>query len=347
MSEKFKLIEGDVQHEVDFKKVDENLELKKEIPSSYVEIKLPSMGKYGGPKSLHFRDYTFADIMDLNMNDESNKNLCKVLTNLNYEHFDISKLSEKDALVILYSLHRIFINKTIEKRIYIDETLSDDEINKEENITTVDIDLENLFIRNLGYDENDELIDDGKFKIPFTIKDNMTNDKIKLRIPILEDSQRAMDYCQEFYKNEIIKYSSIKSQILKLQSIKDEKKQDELFEEFYSTHEDECKQYYSFIERMSAMAVKIVQAMQIVSFNDKICDSLEEKLELFNDKISSGVWVQYENLLDKYDFGFSKNVEVFIPSLNKKEIKKIPFQISDFIPNNERKSDNRFSVEFD
>ena len=50
MSEKFKLIEGDVQHEVDFKKVDENLELKKEIPSSYVEIKLPSMGKYGGPK---------------------------------------------------------------------------------------------------------------------------------------------------------------------------------------------------------------------------------------------------------------------------------------------------------
>ena len=140
---------------------------------------------------------------------------------------------------------------------------------------------------------------------------------------------------------------SIKSKILKLQSIKDEKKQDELFEEFYSTHEDECKQYYSFIERMSAMAVKIVQAMQIVSFNDKICDSLEEKLELFNDKISSGVWVQYENLLDKYDFGFSKNVEVFIPSLNKKEIKKIPFQISDFIPNNERKSDNRFSVEFD
>lgn len=344
-----RLIIDEFNQKVDVEEIDKKIENDKKIPSSYVEIKLPSLGKYGCPKSLHFRDYSFSDVMDLNIHDETNQNLCKVLTNLNYEKFDVSKLSEKDVVVILYSLHKMFVSDTIEKKIYIDDSLEEGteegQLNHKDNIETVDISLSELNIQNLGYDENDDFI--GDVKIPFTIKDTRTNDKIKLRIPILDDSYKATAYCKEFFKDELLKYTNIKTQLSKLQSIKDEEKQNAMFEEFYSKHEDECKEYYNLIERMTVMITKIVQAMQIVAFNDKECESLEEKLSLFNDKISSGVWVQYEKFLEKFNFGIVEDVNVFIPSLNKKVMKKIPFQFTDFIPTNDRTTDDRFVVEFD
>ena len=75
-------------------------ELKEDIPSSFIEINLVSNGRIEGiPKKLHFRCYSASDAIDLNVGDDDKvKAVSKVLTRLNYENFDVSKLPIQDVL---------------------------------------------------------------------------------------------------------------------------------------------------------------------------------------------------------------------------------------------------------
>ena len=102
-------------------------ELKKDIPSSFIEINLVSNGRIEGiPSKLHFRCYSASDALDLNVDDDNKvKAITKVLTRLNYEGFDVSQLPTQDVLFILYKLHGAFISKKITRKVYIDDTLWD------------------------------------------------------------------------------------------------------------------------------------------------------------------------------------------------------------------------------
>ena len=70
-------------------------EIKEDIPSNYIEINLVSNGRIKDtPTKLHFRCYSASDALDLNVDDdEKTKAIVKVLTRLNYEHFDIGELT--------------------------------------------------------------------------------------------------------------------------------------------------------------------------------------------------------------------------------------------------------------
>ena len=85
----------------------ENVKKEENIPSCYIEIKLPSCGRIEDyPKVLHFRDYTSSDVVDLNIKDDGDiKTLSKVLSRMNYENYDVSNLTPEDLLYITYVLH--------------------------------------------------------------------------------------------------------------------------------------------------------------------------------------------------------------------------------------------------
>ena len=175
-------------------------ELKEDIPSSFIEINLVSNGRIEGiPKKLHFRCYSASDAIDLNVGDDYKvKAISKVLTRLNYENFDVSQLPIQDVLYILYKLHNAFISPKITKKVYIDDTIEDEEkLNADENLEEVDIPISSMTYAYLGKDYDDNELE-RKIKVPFTIKDNATNNKVQFRYTILKDMLRIDRFYLKF-----------------------------------------------------------------------------------------------------------------------------------------------------
>ena len=320
-----------------------------DIPSSYIEINLVSNGRIKGiPNKLHFRCYSASDAVDLNV-DEDNKTkaIAKVLTRLCYEKFDISLLPVADILYILYKLHGAFISQTITKKVYIDDKIEDEEkLNSDDNMEEVEIPITSLVYAYLGKDYDDNELEP-KIKVPFTVKDNITNDKVQFRYTILKDMIVAEKYCRNYYKDEFIKFADIRSTINKINSNKDEEKRDSLLDKYLTEHEELANEYYDFMLEFAKKLAKVVQCEAITSYNGKELEDIDEKWEVYENKVSVPMWEQYNSVLEKYPFGIKEEIEVFIPSLNKVVQRRVGFQFDDFLRIDKQKDPNRCTVEFD
>lgn len=323
---------------------------QKEIPSCYIEIKLPSCGRIEDyPKVLHFRDYTSSDIVDLNIKDDGDiKTLSKVLSRMNYENYDVANLVPEDLLYITYILHSTFVSNTIEKKDYIDDTLPDGteegHLDNKENIEIFEIPITSLQFIMLGYDKDGNKIDT-KFKSPFTITDTRTNDKIGVRLSTIKDIQIATEYVKNKFEDELVKYDDVKNEMERLHNLKENREAET--EKYYQKNKTKIEEYYSFYKEFVAMTTKIASALRIVSYNGNSIDDLEEKLRLYSDCISDGVWKMYDDVKEKFQFGICSEQEVFSERLNKKITKTFQFQLDDFIPSNDRKESDRFTMSFD
>ena len=324
-------------------------ELKKDIPSNFIEVNLVSNGRIKGiPKKLHFRCYSASDALDLNVaDDEKVKAISKVLTRLNYEKFDISMLPIQDVLFILYRLHGAFISPKITKKIYIDDTIEDEEkLNDDDNLEEVDIPISSMIYAYLGKDYDDNELE-RKIKVPFTIKDNATNDKVQFRYTILKDMLMAETYCRNYFKNEFVKFADIRSTLYKIKSIRDEEKQDATLDKYLNEHEEEVNDYYDFMQEYVKMVAKVVQCECIVSYNDKVLESLDEKWDVYVNKLSVLMWESYNKVLEEFPFGISEEIDVFLPSKKEKVHRRVGFQFDDFVHIDKQENSDRCSVEFD
>ena len=325
-------------------------ELAQDIPSSFIEINLVSNGRIEGiPKKLHFRCYSASDALDLNVVDDNDKikAICKVLTRLNYEHFDISLLTVQDVLFILYKLHGTFISSKITKKVYIDDTIEDEKLlNNDNNLEEIDIPISSMIYAYLGknYDDNDL---EQKIKVPFTIKDKATNESVTFRYTILKDMLMAEKYCRNYFKDKFIKYADIRSAINKINSIKDEKEQDETMDKYLNEHEELANEYYDFMIEYGKMVAKVVQAQTIIAHNGKQLETLEEKWEVYENNIPYSLWDKYSEIIDDFPFGIKDEIEVFIPSLKKKVNRRVGFQFDDFVHIDKYEKSDRCIVEFD
>lgn len=323
-------------------------EIKQDIPSNYIEINLVSNGRIKDiPTKLHFRDYSASDALDLNVSDEDKvKAIIKVLTRLNYEHFDVGNLAVQDTLFILYKLHGAFISPKITKKVYIDDTLEELQLNKEENLEEVDIPITSMIYAYLGKDYDDNELPQ-KIKVPFTIKDKKTNESISFKFTTLNDMVKAESYCKNYYKDEFIKYANIRSALSKINKIYDEEKQDKALDEYLTENEELANEYYDFMVEFAKMVAKIVQAETIVAYNGKEVTELDEKWNIYKEKIPFSIWEQYTKIINDFPFGFKEDIDVYIPSLKKKVHRRVGFQLDDFLYFDKSENVDRCVVEFD
>lgn len=324
-------------------------ELKEDIPSNYIEINLVSNGRIEGiPSKLHFRCYSASDAIDLNVTDEQKvKSLVKVLSRLNYEGFDVGLLPVQDVLYILYKLHGAFISNTISKKVYIDDTIEDEELlNNDDNLEQVDIPITSIVYAYLGKNYDDENLPQN-VKVPFTIRDKETNESATFRYSVLNDMIMAETYCKNYYKDEFIKYGDIRSALSKIHNISNEEKMDKALDDFISANEERTSEYYKFMIEYSRMVAKIVQAESIVSYNGKVLETLDEKWDCYSNKMSVSLWESYVNVVKDFPFGIKDDIDVYLPSLKKKVHRRVGFQFNDFLHIDRPKDSDRCVVEFD
>lgn len=333
------------------KTVQDKNEKEKSIPSNYIKIRLVSDGRIEDiPQYLYFRDFSAGDVLDISMVEDDTKNLCKVLTRMNYDNFDVSLLPSEDVLLIMVTLYGNFISNTFEKEIYLDEDLpegeNEGEIDYVDNKELVEIPISSLKFNYLGKDLDDNMVND-KIHFPITITDKKTGIKAKFKISNLKDVHIATDFCKEYYKGNYDKFVGIKSDFDKISKIQNVEQRELAYNTYLAENNEKCEEYFQFFQEFSLLVSKVVQSLQIVEYNGKPLESLKEKMEVFTNNISEGMWNTYTDFITKFSFGISPDVEVFSQKLNKKIIRRVSFRFEEFVPHSERKINNNYDISFD
>ena len=332
------------------KAVVETIKEELNIPSNYITVNLISNGKLekmGVPKTLHFRNYTGHEALQINSSDEYDrmKNICNVLTQMNYEHYNCLNLTVEDITYILMRIHGAFIGRTIEQQCYIDETIEDDrKLNNKANITTVDVNIGTIPIQILGKDIND--IDlPVQVKAPFTLTDKITGDKFTFKIATIADTIIANKYCKQLNAENAIKYAKIKMTLQKLEN----DPSDKLFN-FMCEHEDECKEYYQYMQNYVTQVAEITQALQITSINgEDISQDIEKQWDAYQNKVSASMWLAYSKVMKQFQYGLQNRVKVFSEVLGGAPVERtFQFQPFDFLLHiNNKQADDTIECTFD
>ena len=327
--------------------------IKNDIPSSYIPIKLASNGRIKDvPNILHFRCFSASDALDLtnaSQDVDKYKIVADILTRMCWEKFDCQKLGLQDLTLIIFTLQANFIGGEIEQEIYLNEDLEEGneegKLDHPSNKEIVSIPLSSINVRFLGKDENDN--DISNFKSPFVIRDENDN-AFRVKTPIVQDSILAEEYCKELYKDDYIKFTPIRKKIKQLQRIKDVKERQDELDTYLFEHEEECKDYFKFMNDFASKTAKIVQALQLIEFNGKPLNSLEDKLRCYVENTPLDVWYTYNKVLEENPFGLSNDIEVYSNKLGKKVMRGFQFTIDDFILQfNQPKTTRQCSVSFD
>ena len=318
------------------KKVESKIQTEKTIPSEYLEIKLNSLGKLSAPVSLHFRDYTLDDLIELNnhLNDEKYlESLIKVLNSMIFEkEFDCSFLTEEEIIEILLSIHLRWHGTLIQNiPYYIDEDIKDKELkNAKSNIDYATVDIKKINTITLSEE----------FKEPF--RPEILDNEYYFMLPRIGNGIFAKKYIEEKYLVLDKKFSDLKALILENQKIKNPL-------ERFKIDEKQLKEYENYIEAKMYDMIRITTALNIYGKleNGEIKKfSIEEKIEAYP-KVKPQVWKQYTNIKDKYGkFGIDNKVKFF--SFEKKEeiTRRLAFQYFHFLPDMELQDDNAINVSF-
>lgn len=317
-------------------------EIKSNIPSNFIEIRLPSNGAFEDiPRVLHFRNYCASESLDISMASDEDKPriIADVLKGMCFEKFEISELPIQDILYILYYIQAKFINPIITKTILLDEN----EDYSEENSEEVEIPIHKLNCILFGKDSEDKDYEQ-QIKVPFSIKDTKDNHVIKFRFPTLKDSIIAQRYCKKHFADEFLKYNTIRKRINDIQEISNLTKRTEAESKFLEEHFSECEEFYEFQKRYNLEIAKIMQCLQIVGYDGNDFETLEEKWNCYTTQIPTSIWVKFNDISEKYQFGLDNNVEVYSNKLKKKLVRNVGFQLSDFLSVDEQKDDERYVV---
>lgn len=322
------------------------------IPSEFIKVKLLSNGRIKGvPEVLHFRDFSSSEALDVTIASENNKikKLIKVLSNMNYEKFDCSKLPEQDILMILIKIIGTFVTSNLERKVYIKLNLPSgtdkDCIDNEKNIDIVNVPFSQFDIQYLGTNDKDEIIEP-QIKVPMSLTDCLTNTKYTFKIPSIEDIYIATDYVKDYYKEDLKKFTPFLSSIEEIKSSKSEDK-DVKLKKFIIEHFEESEQYQELEEKITKTTAQMIQSLQLIAINDNELTTIKEKWDAF-DSLPNGLFKKYSNIVDTYKFGVKPEVKVFIPSLGHKEIRTFRLEIVDLLDqlNNTKESD-RYNVDFE
>lgn len=315
------------------KEAEKKVNAEKEAPAGFVPVTFSSKDKLG-PAVLHFRNYSMNELLDLASSNEENqlKELVKVLNIMCFEKYDCSKLHVENIKEILLTLYANFWGSSLKNKPFYKDLNGD--LNDEDNIGYVDIPLNQLDIVDIGYD----------VRVPFSIVDNISKKKVKFTLPCVENIFITEKFIKEKYSNKESKYRTIKALINTYEQLIKK----ELYEEAdkININEELKQEYEEFEKEKSKDSLRVLQAQLIYEVDGKKLETLEDKLNAFNNSVDSLTWVRYsEAVKNKFKFGVS---DKFTFTYDEEKItRSFSFRLLDFIPSVDETRDTGYTVQFD
>jgi hypothetical protein len=309
--------------------VEEKINKEREIPEGYIEVKLDSLGKLSAPTILHFRNYNGAEAIELSTRNEDNfiDALVKCLNNMVWEDFDCGNLNEQELVEVMLSIYRSFWGNNLQGwQFYLFEDINCEEAKALEikdfkdpkNIDDAVIDISKL--------ETKPIMEG--FKEP--IKVTVNNKIVKFRLPRINDYIYAREYVLEKYYEESRRLSDLEEKINKKQTV---------------TYQDN-KKYEDYLQRRASDLLLVVQACTLVEVNGIKLETLEEKINNYNE-VTLDHWTLFNDTVkEKLQFGINPEIEVFSMKLKKPVVRRFSFQPMDLIPTMDIQRDSGNAVSF-
>lgn len=284
-------------------------------PSTYVRIDLDSVGKLSAPATLHFRNYSMEEVIELASITAENQNevIVRVLNNLVWEDFDCSSLHYKEVEQILLSIHARWWSNTIESMPYYKNTsLPADERRDRSNIGYAVLPIQNI---------KTKPIDEG-FSEPIEVKDS-DGKKYGFTLPRMSTYITTKKFLKRKYKAQDRYFSDFKAVLRKEQRNPGSQDIDPDMEEEYEEYEANKRKDY----------LRVQQALQIYSVHGKLMgDSLEQKIYALQNSIPADAWRAYRSVEKHSTFGVQPDVTFYDEQSEDHLTRRFSFRLLDFIP---------------
>lgn len=309
------------------------IEKSKGVPIGYVPVQFSSGDKLG-PEILHFRNYSMGELFELTSVKEElqfKTLVLKVLNNMVLEDFDCSKLHMESIKEIMLSIYKNFWNSTLYNRPYFKDLKKGAE---KENIGYVDINLQK--ITTIDIDES--------FKNKFTLVEEKTGKKTKFILPtvehlfIAEETTKLMfaEKEKEFY--DLVSSIELKNKLIESGEIESAK--------LVIVDQDKKEEYDEIIRDKNQIYYQIVQSQLIHSIDGVELTSIEDKLDAFQNKVDALAWIKYKEVVEeKANFGIDSSYS--FPVDGETITRRFSFRPLVFIPPLDKKSNSRYTVQFD
>lgn len=308
---------------------------KDKIPSDYLKVKLPTLGKLDAPYTIHVKDYSGEDALNLSLMNEDNvlNVITTVADNIIYEGIDSNYLHEQELQVIMLHIYYNYWGSAITDYPYPyeEEELSELPEERQKNIRNnkevprIDVPIKNISTNPLP----------DEFKEPFVLTDT-NGKKVTFTLARLGHIKKAQDYIEKKYAQEEQKYGYIKQLIA-------EKSSEEVLKEIpYS----EIKAYNSYLEKRSLDFAKVQQCQVIQKIGAKKFDTLEGKINAYSE-IGLHTWRMYSDFVKSLNFGVSPEVEVKSPLTGQTVTRRFLFRFMDFIPSVESQEPAGYTISYE
>lgn len=268
-------------------------------------VKLSSCGKLGLPAILHVKDYSFEDTVLLAKATDQNESkiILSIIKNVVYEDIDITKVTAQDALEILMTIQGTFYSSYIDGlKYYADDTLTGEDLISQDNVRVATIPISKINTIPL------------KPELTTPINIETKNCKVKFDYPRLIHDSLAIEYINNKFAEEDNLMNQIKLKI---------KNHTETFEEL--------NRYSEYSERRFNELITTINALQLLEYNGKVLDSIDEKVMYIN-RVPGAIMAIFNTMIrEKFKFGIDPEV-TFEDEIDEKLItRRFNFRFSHFL----------------
>ncbi len=330
-----------MSNEIEFvDKNDDKSQINQRIPAEYIPVKLSSLGKLDAPNTLHVRDYSGRDALELSLSTTNSntflRKLVDVINNLIFEGFDCYYLHESELEEIMLSITGNFISPTIQNYPYPYEKEEYDSMSDERK-QGIEKSIEKLQI-DIPINSINTLPLKAEFKEPIVIK-NKSNLTLHFRLPRVKDYFVAEEYVEEKYFDQAQQYM----QLEKITNLEDDTEKEKRFAEF---SREILKSYQGYLIARGTDYIAAKQSQLLLKQGSKVLDTIEDKIKCYSE-IGMGFWKQYNNLCDsELEFGVDHNIKIISPITNEEVTRRLQFRPMDLISTDHVPDPGEYSILF-
>jgi hypothetical protein len=296
-------------------------------PAGYIPVRLTgSRGRLSAPAMLHFRNYTFAEAIELaEMRPENaDATFSRILTQMCWEKFPCEMLHREEAKEILLNVYATWWGKTLDVFYY---AVDENKALSPENRSVASIPLTAIKIDELPVE----------FSEPIMIEDSIAHQRVGFVLPRLINDIAAQEYINAKYAETDASFSDVRVAIR--MSDRDGTP--------LNVGSDRLEAYEDNERRKRSEEIEVLCALQLFSVDGRVLLDLDEKLDALQHRLPANFFSVYSAERKKsLRFGVNELVTFACSITHQPIARRFPFRLANLVPTMDRSGDTGYTVSF-
>jgi len=296
-------------------------------PAGYIPVRLTgSMGRLSAPAILHFRNYTFAEAIELGemRPENADATFARILSQMCWEKFPCEMLHREEVKEVLLNVYATWWGKTLDVFYY---AIDENKALSVENRSVASIPLTAIRIDELptGFSE------------PIVIEEPIDHQRVGFVLPRLINDIAAQEYINAKYAEADASFSDVRVAIR--MSDRDGSP--------LNLGSDRLEAYEDNERRKRKEEIEVLCALQVFSIDGRVLVDLDEKLDALQHRLPANFFSEYSAERKKnLRFGVNELVTFSCSITHQPITRRFPFRLANLVPTMDRPRDSGYIVSF-